>query len=86
MEAASQELPILSTKVSSIPEFIENGKQGVLVEPDASAHRRCALVDMMRDPASRAAYAKAARQRLVSSFGVDAGIDRLAARLNAALA
>ena len=37
MEAASQELPILSTNVSSIPEFIENGKQGVLVEPDAEA-------------------------------------------------
>ena len=35
MEAASQELPILSTSVSSIPEFIENGSQGVLVEPDA---------------------------------------------------
>ena len=85
MEAASQELPILSTKVSSIPEFIENGKQGVLVEPDASAIAD-ALVVMMRDPSSRAAYAKAARQRLVSSFGVDAGIDRLAARLNAALA
>ncbi len=85
MEAASQELPILSTNVSSIPEFIENGKHGVLVEPEASEIAG-ALLDMIRDPAARALYAKAARQRLVSSFGVDAGIDRLAARLNAALA
>ncbi|MDQ2633208.1 MAG: glycosyltransferase, partial [Pseudomonadota bacterium] len=32
MEAASQELPLLSTKVTSIPEFIESGKEGILVE------------------------------------------------------
>ena len=85
MEAASQELPILSTKVSSIPEFIENGRQGVLVEP-ASTDIADALLAMIRDPASRFGYAKAARERLVSEFGMDAGIDRLAGRLVAAIA
>ncbi len=85
MEAASQELPILSTKVSSIPEFIENGKQGILVEPEPAAIAD-ALAEMIGNPASRSSYAKAARQRLVSEFGMDAGIDRLAARLRSALA
>ena len=85
MEAASQDLPILSTRISSIPEFIEDGSQGVLVEPDQPAITD-ALAAMIRDPAARSGYAKAARQRLVSEFGMDAGIDRLAGRLVAAIA
>jgi colanic acid/amylovoran biosynthesis glycosyltransferase len=85
MEAASQELPILSTSVSSIPEFIENGKQGILVEPDAE-RLAAALAKMITDPAGRASLAAAARKRLVESFGMDAGINRLSARLETALA
>lgn len=85
MEAASQELPILSTSVSSIPEFVENGKQGVLVEPDAG-QLAAALATMIADPGGRARLAAAARKRLVESFGMDAGIDLLVSRLNAALA
>ncbi len=85
MEAASQELPILSTSVSSIPEFIENGKQGILVEPDAE-QLGAALARMIADPEGRARLAAAARVRLVESFGMDAGIDLLSARLATALA
>lgn len=85
MEAASQELPILSTSVSSIPEFIENGKQGMLVEPDVQ-RLAAALAKMIADPAGRASLAAAARKRLVESFGMDAGINRLSARLEIALA
>ncbi len=85
MEAASQELPILSTSVSSIPEFIENGRQGILVEPDAG-QLGAALAKMIADPEGRARLAAAARTRLVESFGMDAGIDLLSARLATALA
>ena len=85
MEAASQELPILSTSVSSIPEFIENGRQGILVEPDAG-QLGAALAKMIADPEGRARLATAARTRLVESFGMDAGIDLLSTRLATALA
>jgi colanic acid/amylovoran biosynthesis glycosyltransferase len=85
MEAASQDLPILSTNVSSIPEFIENGKHGILVEPNVAALSR-ALTRMIADPQGRASMAAAARARLVAGFGMDAGIDRLTARLRTALA
>jgi len=85
MEAASQELPILSTSVSSIPEFIENGRQGILVEPDAE-QLGAALARMIADPEGRARLAAAARVRLVENFGMDAGIDLLSARLATALA
>jgi glycosyltransferase involved in cell wall biosynthesis len=85
MEAASQELPVLSTSVSSIPEFIQNGKQGLLVAPEVDA-LRTGVERMIGDPEARARYAAAARERLVESFGMDTGIDTLAKRLRAALA
>ena len=85
MEAASQDLPIVATDVSAIPEFIENGKHGVLVAPDAGKLSQ-ALARSIGDPDGRAAMAKAARARLVADFGMDRGIDRLATRLRAAIA
>jgi colanic acid/amylovoran biosynthesis glycosyltransferase len=84
MEAASQDLPILSTRISSIPEFIENGVHGVLVAPDP-AEIAAALAAMIANPAGRATMASAARKRLVESFGADAGIDTLVSRLQAGL-
>ncbi len=81
MEAASQMLPILSTPVSAIPEFIDSGTHGLLVEDDPAKLAQAILL-MARDADSRAAMAKAALTRLRADFGVDKGIDQLSARLN----
>ncbi|MGV6849774.1 MAG: glycosyltransferase [Marinibacterium sp.] len=82
MEAASQNLPIVATPVSAIPEFITDGVHGRLVEdvPDALAR---AIAEMAADPEGAAAMALAARQRLVEDFGMEPGIDRLSQRLTA---
>ncbi len=85
MEAASQKLPILSTAVSAIPEFITDGEHGTLVDPgDADALGR-AIADLTYDPELRAAQADAAFARLKSDFGMTAGIDRLEDRLTTVL-
>ncbi|TYO85205.1 glycosyltransferase involved in cell wall biosynthesis [Oceanicella actignis] len=86
MEAASQELPILSTRVSAIPEFIEDGVHGALVPPADPDALAAALARLAADPEERARMARAARARLEAEFGMQAGIDALAARLEAALA
>ena len=84
MEAASQHLPILSTEVSAIPEFITDGVHGTLVPPgDADALGR-AMADLIYDQGARAKHAGAAFERLKSDFGVTAGIDKLERRLNGA--
>ncbi|HSF95763.1 MAG TPA: glycosyltransferase [Thermohalobaculum sp.] len=86
MEAASQKLPMLSTDISAIPEFIEDGVHGTLVpaaDPDALAG---AIAALAADPARRAAMAEAAHARLTAHFGMTAGIDLLDARLRDALA
>ncbi len=80
MEAASQLLPILSTEVAAIPEFIVSGTHGLLAG-DAPEELAQAITTMARAPDRAAAMAEAARKRLVAEFTMQPGIDRLAARL-----
>lgn len=82
MEAASQHLPILSTPVSAIPEFIETGVHGVLSDDDPIA-LATAMADLAADPGKTAAMAFAAYDRLIAEFRMDPGIARLSARLTA---
>ncbi|MBV1925870.1 MAG: glycosyltransferase family 4 protein [Rhodobacteraceae bacterium] len=80
MEAASQHLPILSTSVSAIPEFIDNGTHGLLSDdqPQALAD---AIQSVADDPGKASDMADAALARLKSDFGMSPGIIRLSRRL-----
>lgn len=86
MEAASQKLPILSTQVSAIPEFIDNGVHGTLVPPGDPAALADALAKLLDAPEDRAKMAEAAHARLTTEFGMDAGIDILDMLLKRTLA
>ncbi len=80
MEAASQKLPIISTSVSAIPEFIDTGIHGTLVQDDPMELSE-AIADLATDPQKRIEYAEAAYTRLTTDFGMDAGINKLVKRL-----
>ena len=82
MEAASQKLPILSTPVSAIPEFIEDGVHGHLSSDDPEALAD-AIALLAADPAVTSALADAAYQRLRRDFRMEPGIARLSSRLHA---
>jgi glycosyltransferase involved in cell wall biosynthesis len=86
MEAASQKLPILTTNISAIPEFITHGVHGTLVAPGDPRALADAIAALAANPAGRAAMAQAAFERLTASFGMDAGIATVDTRLRAALA
>lgn len=85
MEAACQRLPILSTRVSSIPEFIDSGAHGLLADDTPSALAQ-ALVRIAARPGEAANWAKAAELRLKTSFNMKPGIDILTQRLRTMLA
>ncbi len=85
MEAASQKLPILSTPVSAIPEFIEDGVHGILSD-DAPARLADAMRGIAEDGAMAQKRADAAFDRLTSEFLMHPGIVHLKARLTAMLA
>jgi glycosyltransferase involved in cell wall biosynthesis len=80
MEAASQKLPIISTDISAIPEFIDSGTHGILVQDDP-VELASAIKDLSSNPAKRSGYANAAYKRLTKDFGMEAGIAKLVARL-----
>ncbi|RBW53086.1 glycosyltransferase family 4 protein [Ruegeria sp. A3M17] len=82
MEAASQLLPILSTPVSAIPEFIETGTHGVLSD-DNPAALASAITEMAAAPERTASMANAAYSRLIAEFRMDPGIALLSKRLSA---
>lgn len=84
MEAASQLLPILSTPVSAIPEFITTGTHGLLADdtPQAFAEGMQKIAD---DPALGPRLAKAAHARLHAEFTMAPGIAHLAKRLRSIL-
>ena len=84
MEAASQKLPILSTPVSAIPEFIDTGVHGVLTS-DAPTDIATAITDIANLPDSGACFAEQAYARLLSDFRMAPGIEHLAARLTAVM-
>jgi len=83
MEAASQGLPAVSTRLSAVPEFVRAGESGLLVEPEDPHAFAAALAALIRNPAERAAMGRAAYARLCTGFSFEAGIDRLAERFGA---
>ncbi len=84
MEAASQKLPILSTPVSAIPEFITNEVHGLLAEDSAEAVA-AQILRVARDAALGPKLAEAAHARLHAEFTMAPGIAHLAQRLRGLL-
>jgi glycosyltransferase involved in cell wall biosynthesis len=85
MEAASQKLPILSTPVSAIPEFITTEVHGLLAD-DAPTAIASAMSRVAHEADLGPRLAEAAFARLTSDFLMHPGIKHLEARLSAMLA
>ncbi len=68
VEAQSQKLVCISTPISGIPELIEDGVNGVLVEPDNPALLTDAIVRLAGDPDLRARYGEEGRTRVETGF------------------
>ena len=82
MEAQSQGLACLSTRVSAIPELILDGETGVLVDPEDPAVLARALESLITDPAGRERLGNAGAERLGQAFGMEQGLDLIMTRLD----
>jgi colanic acid/amylovoran biosynthesis glycosyltransferase len=69
MEAASQRLCIIATNLPGISEFIESGKDGILLSPNDPQSLADAIVRLSGDVEERRRYANSAVQKLKSEFG-----------------
>ena len=79
-EAQSQGLACVATSVAGIPELIEDGQTGLLVEPESPVALALALEALIVDPARRRALGEAGQRRVRAEFGLDENIERLARR------
>lgn len=78
MEAQSQGLPCVATRVSAIGELVRDGVSGVLVPENDPAALAAALAALLADPARRAALGEAGEARVRAHFALEPNLGRLA--------
>jgi len=77
MEAMAAGAPVVSTRVSGIPELIEDERQGLLVSPHDSRALADALVRLLDDVTLRRRLAMAARVKIEREFDASAEANKL---------
>jgi glycosyltransferase involved in cell wall biosynthesis len=79
IEAMALALPVVSTRVGGVPELVEEGSSGLLVDPDDPSALADALSTLIRDPDRRRAFgmaaARKARAELDNALVVRAMVD-----------
>ena len=86
LEAQSQRVACVSTRVSGIPELIVDGATGLLVEPRDPAALGAVLARLIADPSLRRRVATAGFTRTTTQFSLYAGANHLAERFAESLA
>lgn len=84
LEAMCSGLAVISTVHSGIPEAVEHGQSGLLVEEGDGAAMARALAGMLDDPATGDAIGAAARDRAIARFSIAHTAGRLRTGMNLA--
>jgi glycosyltransferase involved in cell wall biosynthesis len=82
VEAMAAEVPVVSTRVSGIPELIDDGRTGRLVPERNAAALAAAIEELLRDPEGRRALARAGRAAVRERFDRRRNIHQLAQIFN----
>lgn len=77
MEAMGMGLPVISTRISGVPELIEDGVSGLLVEPGDPAALAGAIGRLLDDPGLSASLGGEARKRVAERFSAGVYADAL---------
>jgi colanic acid/amylovoran biosynthesis glycosyltransferase len=83
MEAMAMELPVVSTRITGIPELVDDGKQGLLVAPGRVDALTAALDRLVRSPEERERMGRAGREKVRERYDVARSAERMKAVLEA---
>lgn len=79
LEAMSHGLPVVASRLGSIPELVVDGVTGVLIAPGDAAALAQRMQHLWDDPAASRQMGEAGRQRIASEFNENDYTDRLLA-------
>lgn len=71
MEAMAMQIPVVSTTTVGIPELIEHGKEGLLVEQKDAEQLASALHFLLKSPRDRIAMGTRGRKKISAQFNID---------------
>jgi glycosyltransferase involved in cell wall biosynthesis len=77
LEALAQGTPVVASRVGGIPEFIEDGRAGRLVEPLNVPALEETIVALWNDPQTRARMGEYGRTQVVPRYSWERVVDRL---------
>ncbi len=70
MEAMALGVPCVATRVTGVPELIEDGRDGLLVPPADSAALAAAIERLILDPSLRRQFAETGRARVFADYNL----------------
>jgi glycosyltransferase involved in cell wall biosynthesis len=82
MEPMACEKPVVSTRISGIPELVEDGVHGFLIQPHDSIALADALLRLAGDPALQQQFGRAGRRKILSEFDLATNAARLLQLMN----
>jgi colanic acid/amylovoran biosynthesis glycosyltransferase len=74
LEAFAVETPVVSTRLSGIPEVVRDGETGVLVPPDYPVALAAALHDVLAHPEAHRARARRGCELVAAAFDLDRNV------------
>jgi glycosyltransferase involved in cell wall biosynthesis len=75
LEASSSGLPVVASRVGGLPEVVEEGTSGLLVEPKRPEALARAIGSLVADPGLRRSMGVAGRAFVMRRYGMDACVD-----------
>lgn len=78
LQAMAMGIPIVATRIGGIPDLIEDGTMGRLVEPENPVALADAVQRVLEHREESLAAAQRARQRVLQNFSLDQAIERTA--------
>jgi glycosyltransferase involved in cell wall biosynthesis len=77
MEAMALEIPVIASRITGIPELVEDGRTGLLVTPARLDQLVEALARLLEDPALRERLTREGRKKVLAEFDVNSSAVKL---------
>ncbi len=68
MEAMAKEIPVISTRITGIPELIEHGQDGLLATPGDAESLANQMLTLLNHPELRLQFGKAGRKKVKANY------------------